>query len=74
MVARMRALKSAKVVFNNRRSIIDCTVRNLSDTGCCLHVADPVAVPDKFELEFGVAKHACQVVWRKDTRVGVRFI
>jgi hypothetical protein len=71
--ARMRALKSARIVFNNRWSIIDCTVRNLSDTGCCLQVGDPVGVPDKFELEVGGATHSCQVVWRKDSRVGVQF-
>jgi hypothetical protein len=71
--ARMRALKSAKIVFNNRWSIIDCTVRNLSDTGCCLQVADPIGIPDKFELEVGATNHLCQVVWRKDNRVGVQF-
>jgi hypothetical protein len=71
--ARMRALKSAKIVFNNRWSIIDCMVRNLSDTGCCLQIGDPVGVPDKFELEVGGTKHACKVVWRTDNRVGVQF-
>ena len=70
---RMRALKAAKIVFNNRWSIVDCTVRNLSDTGCCLQVGDPVAVPETFELEVGGTKRSCEVVWRKDTRIGVHF-
>ena len=72
-ITRSRALKSAKIVFNNRWSIIDCTVRNLSDTGCCLEVGDPVGVPDKFDLEFGATKRGCEVIWRKQDRVGVHF-
>jgi hypothetical protein len=71
--ARMRALKSAKIVFNNRWSTLDCTVRNLSDAGCCLQVGDPVGVPDKFELEVGGVTRLCEVVWRKDNRIGVQF-
>jgi hypothetical protein len=71
--ARMRALKSAKIVFNNRGSIMDCTVRNLSDTGCCLQVGDPVGVPNKFEMEVGGVKRMCEVIWRKDNRIGVHF-
>jgi hypothetical protein len=70
---RSRALKSAKIVFNNRFSVIDCTVRNLSDTGCCLQLGDPIGVPDKFELEFGPANRSCRVMWRKDNRIGVQF-
>jgi hypothetical protein len=71
--ARSRALKSGKIVFNNRWSIIDCTVRNLSDTGCCLQLGDPVGVPDKFELEVGPSTRNCRVMWRKDNRIGVQF-
>jgi hypothetical protein len=71
--ARMRALKSARIVFNNRRSTMDCTVRNFSDIGCCLQVGDTFGVPDKFELEVGGVKRICEVVWRKDNRIGVHF-
>ena len=70
---RSRALKSAKIVFNNRFSVIDCTVRNLSDTGCCLQLGDPVGVPEKFELEIGPTNRSCRVMWRKDNRIGVQF-
>jgi hypothetical protein len=71
--ARSRALKSGKIVFNSRWSIIDCTVRNLSDTGCCLQLGDPVGVPDRFELEVGPSTRNCRVMWRKDNRIGVQF-
>ncbi|HEY0566556.1 MAG TPA: PilZ domain-containing protein [Xanthobacteraceae bacterium] len=71
--ARMRALKAGKIVFNNAYSVIDCTVRNLSETGCCLQVGDPIAVPEKFDLHIGPTRRQCHVVWRKDNRVGVQF-
>jgi hypothetical protein len=70
---RMRALKSARIVFNNRCSVLDCTVRNLSEIGCCLRFGDLIGVPDSFDLEIGATKHRCQVIWRKDNRVGVQF-
>ena len=70
---RTRALKGAKIVFNQRWSTIDCTVRNLSTMGCCLHVADPVGIPDDFELEFDATSRPCHVIWRKESRLGVAF-
>ena len=70
---RMRSLKTAMIIFNRRWSTIDCTVRNLSKMGACLQVGDQVAVPDSFELEFDATNHRCQVMWRKDNRLGVAF-
>ena len=37
--ARARTLKSARILFNQHHSVIDCTVRNLSPEGACLNVA-----------------------------------
>jgi hypothetical protein len=70
---RMRALKGAKIVFNHRWSTIDCTVRNLTKIGCCLQVANPVGIPDEFELEFDSTTRPCHVIWRKEGRLGVAF-
>ncbi|MBB4366746.1 hypothetical protein GGD65_007820 [Bradyrhizobium sp. CIR18] len=54
---------------------IDCTVRNLSETGAQLEVVSPFYIPDRFTLfilsdEF---KRRCYVVWRKEKRIGVAF-
>jgi hypothetical protein len=70
---RSRTLKTAKVVFNNRRSVVDCIIRNISDDGCCLQISDPLAVPETFEMETGGGWRLCQVVWRKADRIGVKF-
>ena len=47
---RKRTLKSACVVFNDRHSVIDCTVRNLSANGALLLLPSIVGVPNEFEV------------------------
>jgi len=70
---RLRTLKSGKIVFNKKSSVLDCTIRNLSRTGACLQVADPTGIPQSFELLVGGVSRACQISWRSGTRVGVIF-
>jgi hypothetical protein len=54
---------------------IDCTVRNLSQTGAALDVASRVGIPDEFVLivPSGALRFACRVVWRKAGRIGIKF-
>ena len=57
------------------RATLHCGVRNLSATGACLRVDDPLSVPDTFNLVFdsGEASRTCRVMWRNARQVGVRF-
>ena len=71
--SRRRLLKAGKISFGG--GAIDCTVRNLSETGAALEVSSPVGIPEQFTLVIE-ADHIhvpCRVVWRKDTRIGVHF-
>jgi len=54
---------------------IDCTVRNLSETGAALQVASVVGIPTEFELFIQSERfnRKCRVVWRKLSRIGVTF-
>jgi PilZ domain-containing protein len=72
---RHRTLKAGKIIFNHHLSVIDCTIRNLSDTGACLQIPATVGVPDRFELWFEAEKRTrpCRVAWKTATRVGVAF-
>lgn len=71
---RHRTLKSGKIVFNGGKSVIDCTIRDLSPAGARLLVASIVGIPDRFTLETGGEGHfACSVVWRKASGLGVAF-
>lgn len=72
---RHRTLKSARIVFNQRFSVISCTVRNLSAGGACLQVATSVGVPDSFDLTIDPddSSRSCNVAWRSEQRIGVAF-
>jgi PilZ domain len=68
--------KQARIAFNERQSLIDCALRNLSGSGACLEVVDHAGVPSNFELliEGDDASRQCFLVWRSDNRIGVEFI
>ena len=74
-ILRPRTLKSGKIVFNHKSSVIDCTIRNLTDGGACLEVHSTVGIPDSFELMMPTAGpgRCCLVAWRTDRRLGVAF-
>lgn len=72
---RGRTLLRACVVFNGGLASLDCTVRDLSDTGAKLEFAGPAAVPSHFRLmipKLGQSFHA-QKRWQRDQHVGVSF-
>ncbi len=70
---RQRVLKPGVIEFNG--GTIDCVVRNVSETGAALEVASPVGIPGQFNLLISGDRTQlrCQVVWRKEKRIGVRF-
>ena len=72
--SRRRLLKAGRISFGGGAAI-DCTVRNLSETGAALEVTSPVGIPERFTLVIE-ADHIhvpCRVVWRKEKRIGVHF-
>jgi hypothetical protein len=73
--ARSRILKSAKLILG-RTSIIDCAVRNLTNTGARIQVANTVNLPQDFEMTFdgGHSIRPCRLVWRTVTETGVEFV
>ena len=74
-VTRHRTLKSGKIVIQAHRSVVDCTVRNLSTQGALLMVASLAGIPEKFDLllDANHEQHACRVAWRGEDRLGVEF-
>ncbi|AKR54480.1 pilus assembly protein PilZ [Youhaiella tibetensis] len=72
---RHRTLKGGSIVFNEGRSAIDCTVRNLSEIGANLRVTSVVGIPDEFILQMSdKTTRDCRVSWRKATELGVAFV
>ena len=73
---RRRILKAGVIAYNDRRSTLACTVRDLSPTGAHLRVTASTSAPDTFDLiiELDGFEVSCCVVWRTTTDVGVRFV
>jgi hypothetical protein len=71
IATRHRVLKGGKIQFGG--SSIDCTVRNISDTGAALEVTSPFGIPTEFTLVTNGNQHPCRVVWRKEKRIGIVF-
>jgi hypothetical protein len=71
---RRRIFKAGTIEFGGDGGI-DCTVKNLSDTGAALEVLSPLYVPDRFTLVVPTdqLKRRCHVVWRKQRRIGIAF-
>ena len=72
---RRRVLKAGTISFGGGGAI-SCTIRNLSEVGAALDVESPVGIPDQLTLSIE-AEHSsrhCRVVWRKEKKIGVRFV
>ncbi len=73
IAARRRTLKAGTIEFSGGG--IDCTVRNISETGAALEVVSPLFIPDRFTLfvPSDQFKRPCHIVWRKEKRIGIAF-
>lgn len=73
---RRRILKAGKVAFQSRFCVVECVVRDISDTGARLRSESSVSIPDTFELiiEIDGFEADCEVVWRNETDLGIRFV
>jgi hypothetical protein len=65
----------AKIILNDRSSLFDCTVRNLTNCGACLEIASPIGIPQQFEISFdrGRSSRPCTVIWQANDQIGIEF-
>jgi len=70
---RRRVLKTGSIEFGG--TVIDCTVRNISETGAALEIRAPLYIPERFSLTIVSEQlmRRCRVVWHRGTRIGVAF-
>jgi hypothetical protein len=73
--SRKKSFLKGTVYFNNRRSSVECVIRDFSDTGAHLEFATTATVPDIVELFIPTRDETlrCHVRWRRDNSVGVSF-
>jgi diguanylate cyclase (GGDEF)-like protein len=74
-VIRSRSLFHGRILFNDRRSVIDCVIRNLSNLGACLEVANVVGIPAAFDLQIDheTESRQCVAIWYGENRIGIEF-
>jgi hypothetical protein len=68
-------LKTAKIVFDDMGSPIDCAILNISDGGACILVPRLAEIPDVFRIvvDPNGTTHLCGVSWKSGNRVGLAF-
>ncbi len=73
---RRRVLKQGRIILNNRFSIIDCTVRDVSLGGCRIRLFAEFLLPKSFILAFPALELERQVelAWQNGKEAGVRFL
>ena len=73
---RQRSFLQGRIFFNNRRSSVDCLVRDVSEIGAKLLFSETIAVPDALELHIPSKGEIYQakVQWRVGDEVGVAFL
>jgi hypothetical protein len=71
---RHRVLKRGTLTFSSGGGL-DCTVRNISQTGARIDVASPVGVPEVFTLviEADHFMRRCHSVWSSEKHIGIAF-
>lgn len=70
---RRRVFKGAVITFGGTG--IDCTVRNMSNGGAAVDIANAAIVPPTFKLAIKTDDFIarCRVVWNNGQRVGIAF-
>ena len=70
----MRRLKEGRVVFNNRRSVMSCIVRDATRFGARITIGEPYLVPHEFEcLVNGEEPKPARKIWIRNNEMGVQF-
>ena len=72
---RRRVLKEGKIIFADGMRVIDCTIRDISDSGARLLIANTVGVPETFHLfeKSSGMVYPTRVAWRQANAIGVKF-
>jgi diguanylate cyclase (GGDEF)-like protein len=70
-----RVFKAGQIIFNTGRSVIDCTVRGLSENAASLDVVSTADIPDTFKLGItadGIFR-TCNIIAKHKRRLEVAF-
>jgi hypothetical protein len=74
-IARQKSFLRGMIYFNNRRSVVDCLIRDFSPYGARLIFSDAVSMPDVLDLHIPQKEQTLRahVIWRHGLEAGVAF-
>lgn len=70
-----RVLKAGRIAFNGGRSMVDCTIRGLGDSGALVTVISTAGIPDQFKLAILAdnTSRAARIVSKREGNIEVAF-
>ena len=74
-VSRQKSFLQGRILFNNRRTTVDCLIRDFSEIGARLNFDRMICLPDVVELFIPVKDETrrAKIIWRNADEVGVSF-
>ena len=73
--ARSKRLKEGRVVFNNKRSVMSCIVRDASKFGARVTIGEPYLVPFVFQfMVAGDEPRTARKIWVRQNEMGLQFV
>jgi hypothetical protein len=74
-VSRQKSFLQGRIFFNNRRTSIDCVIRDFSEHGARLKFSSMIAMPDVVELYIPNKdeSYRAKIHWRNAGEIGVGF-
>ena len=75
LVSRQKSFLQGRILFNNRRTTVDCLIRDFSEIGARLNFDRMISLPDVVELFIPVKDETrrAKIIWRNADEVGVSF-
>jgi hypothetical protein len=73
--SRQKSFLQGRIFFNNRRTSVDCLIRDFSERGARLKFSSMIATPDVVELYVPNKdeSYRAKVQWRNADEIGVGF-
>jgi len=71
---RQRRLKEGRIIFNGRKSVMSCIVRDASNSGARITVGEPYLVPHEFEFATKPGEYrSARKIWIRQNEMGLQF-
>ena len=73
--ARARVIYSGVIAYNERRSTVDCVIRNFSEDGVKVEFDNTALLPDQVDLLIAKKGRSfnAKIVWRGEAAAGLAF-